>query len=422
MTGSVTATSPRAQYKHKPLTASAKRETPKPSTRSAAKVTHWLEQPVMDALTVENQQIGCVLHHSLGCLYITPNWFTQFGHTVASVMGPSFWSFIHDSHRDKLQQAIKSFSGGKPTAPIRIQVKAKGSKWRWAELCFLKVIREESLPEKQVIVSFRDMTSEMQVQNRLHKLCLENELALNARSEFMAHLSHELRTPLNAILGFTQMIENRVYGKLGNPKYDEYIRNIQQSGTTLLSKLNDLFEIAHIDAGYADLNEEAIDVASLIREVVEIHSHKAFEHQVKIKIRALKQPIIIHADRIMMLKVMINLLSNAIKFNRKGGEVFIRAEITPEKHLAITFSDTGHGLGEVQLGKIRDAIAHEEGFVGRDRNHIGLGLALAVELVKLHKGVIEVESEPGVGSHFAIVLPDSRVVVKKTTKKAALVA
>jgi PAS domain S-box-containing protein len=407
----------------RPSRVSAQQKSLEKPAPAPAKVTHWLEQPVLEALVSQGTQVACVLHHSLGCLYMTPNWHSQFGHTVASAMGPTFWSFVHDTHRERLQQAIKSYASGKSQSDsVKLQVKTKHGKWRWAEMQFLKTMRDENLPEKQVLCILRDITSEMQIQSRLQKTCLENELALNARSEFMAHLSHELRTPLNAILGFTQMIENKVYGKLGNPKYDEYIRNIQQSGTTLLSKLNDLFEIAHIDAGYAEINDEAIDVASLLKEVVEIHSHKAFEHQVKIKIKALKQPIMVHADRIMMLKVMINLLSNAIKFNKAGGEVFINAEITPERHLAITFSDTGHGLGEVQLGKIKDAIAHEEGFVGRDRNHIGLGLALAVELVKLHKGVIEVESEAGVGSHFAIVLPESRVIVKKSNKKTILVA
>lgn len=397
--------------------------TVKPIASTPAKVTHWLEEPVLDALMSQGTQVACVLHPALGCLYMTPNWHAQFGYTVAATMGPSFWGFVHEHHQDKLQLAIKQFATGKhANDSLRVQMKNKQGKWRWVDIRFAKVMKDEKSGEKQVLCLMQDVTSEMQVQNKLHRTSLENELALKARSEFLAHLSHELRTPLNAILGFTQMIEGKVYGPLGNDKYNGYIENIQDSGKTLLSKLNDLFDIAYIDAGYTVLDEDVVDLETLIRESVEIHSHKAFEHQVNVKIKPIKTPISVNVDRIKLFKVIINLLSNAIKFNKSGGEVIVSVEFTKDKDLAIIFSDTGTGLTHHQLKQIKDAMEHEEGFVGRDRNHIGLGLAIAAELVRMHHGVIEVESKSGEGSHFAIVLPASRVVATKKTSRKAIQA
>ena len=379
-----------------------------------------MEQPALDTLLCEGNQIACMIHPILGALYITPNWHAITGNTVASASGTQFWSLVHDHQQDKLQQLIIQFTSSRDAiAPVRVQIKSKSGKWRWMEVAFSKITRDEKSGEKLALCIMHDVSAEMQAQTRQHKRTLESELALKARSEFLAHLSHELRTPLNAILGFTQMIDNEVFGPMGNEKYNDYIHNIQESGVTLLSKLNDLFEIAHIDAGSAVLNEEVVNLEDLIRQTMEIYSHKAFAHQVKVKLKPYASNVMVCVDRIKMLKVMINLLSNAIKFNKIGGEVIISVQVTKQKDLAITFSDNGQGISKVELARILDAIAHEEGFVGRERNHIGLGLALAVELIKMHQGAIEVESEHGKGSHFAIVLPHDRVRISKTTKVAA---
>jgi signal transduction histidine kinase len=165
---------------------------------------------------------------------------------------------------------------------------------------------------------------------------------------------------------------------------------------------------AYIDAGYTALDEGMIALDTLFAQAVEILSHHAFTQQVRI--RLVPTLLTIRADRLKLLKVLLCLMSNAIKFNRSEGEVVLTAELHRFKGLIITVSDTGHGIPQRQMEQIQAMLNHEESFLARDRDHAGTGLALASELVRMHGGSIEVETELGQGSHFTIRLPRERLV------------
>ena len=393
---------------------SAKATLPK---QALAEASHMhpvlLDETAYHALMAHGQQVVCTLSAEEGCTYLTPAWHKLTGFSVAISMGKQFFEKIHPHARAKLVKALLKYGTGKQTeVSMKCQIRHIDGSWLWVNV----TLAGDSADQQpgRVLCLLTDISEAVETQKHLHRASLEAELALKARSEFLAHMSHELRTPLNAIMGFTQMMENEVFGPLGSDKYQDYVEHIKQSGGVLLSKLNDLFNIAHIEAGYDDLHEETVDVRELIMQAIEVHSHKAFQHQVKIATK-LERALRVRADRPKLLKVLINLLSNAIKFNREGGQVLIGAHSSP-KGLVITFSDTGHGMKNGQLQKIISSVQHEEGFLSRDRNHVGIGLALAAELVRLHGGSIDMDSEEGKGCHVSVHLPRERLLQARKTR------
>jgi signal transduction histidine kinase len=279
----------------------------------------------------------------------------------------------------------------------------------------LAEVTEGSEPRYKCLV--RDVTEIHSAQRKIEKAKLEAELANKSRSEFLANMSHELRTPLNAILGFAQMIEGGTYGEIGHPKYHDYIGSIQESGTTLLSKINDLLEIANIDSGRMALNEAPTDLVGIIRHAIEAHSHHAFSEQVSLRDRLPDEPLVAVVDRIRLLQVLTNLISNAIKYNRQHGTVDIFCENRKDGGINIVIQDNGGGIPESHLQRILLAFEQDNSFFARSRNCVGLGLALSKEIVKLHQGRIHIESEYGKGTLLTIQLPKERTVKQQRTVK-----
>ena len=396
--------------RHKINTAAPIPNAPKISTGVA------LDDDVYNMLLRQGRQVLGVYTASKGWIEISPGWHAITGYPVANSLGQQLLDRVHAQHRAKLVRAIEHYEKGAQAKPVRCQFRHAEGHWLWLEC--VPVSTSSGRDGRKITVALRDISLEVDSQKKAQKASLESELALNSRSEFLAHMSHELRTPLNAILGFAQMMENQVYGPVGNEKYQEYVGSIKQSGHTLLSKLNDLFELSHIDAGYAELCEEKVDLQELIEQAVEMHSHKAFRYQVSVKAHGQRGSVAVWVDRVRMLKVLVNLLSNAIKFNKAGGQVTISSDVTDDRGLVITMRDTGQGFRNGELQKIIRSVRHEDGFLSRDRYQSGLGLALAAELIKLHGGSVDIDSKEGKGSQIAIMLPKGRVLEEHIGGKA----
>ena len=354
--------------------------------------------------------VYCVLDAKLECLSLSENWKTMSGFASAEDLGTGVKDRIAPDH---IKRVAKYLAGGKDEASsVRFQLKHKDGNWRWAEM---RSVGEERGQYKCLL---RDITELVTAQGKLEKAKLEAELAIKSRSEFLANMSHELRTPLNAILGFAQMMEKGTFGDIGHPKYHDYTGSIHDSGTILLSKINDLLEIANIDSGRMELNEATVDIVALIRQAIEFHSHRAFSEQVALRDQLPKKPVYVMVDRIRMLQVLTNLLNNAIKYNRPGGRVEILCETRRDGGIDIVIEDNGGGIPAMHLQRILQAFRQDNSFFARSRDCVGLGLALSKEIVKLHKGRIDIESETGKGTLLTICLPKERTV-KASTSKAA---
>jgi signal transduction histidine kinase len=229
------------------------------------------------------------------------------------------------------------------------------------------------------------------------------EAANRHKDEFLASMSHELRTPLNAVIGFSEVLLERMFGEL-NAKQEDYLQDILASGRHLLSLINDILDLAKIEAGRMDLDVEEFDVVQAIDNAVVLVRERATRKGLTLDTRLDRDLGSLRGDQRKVKQVLLNLLSNAVKFTPEGGRVEVRAQRL-DGHVEVSVTDTGIGIAAEDL----DAVFEEFRQVGTDyaKKHegTGLGLTLSRKFVELHGGRIWVKSQPGQGSTFAFTLP-----------------
>ncbi len=394
---------PAAARRHK-----AGSQATSPSSSNSSTTAQRPKNSLHHNFTSFASDVYLTLDNRLHCLSLSENWQNVSGFSAQEDIGSGFQSHIAPDHIRKISYYLTSENAA--TQPIRFQIKHRNGAWRWCEM------QAGETDGTHFHCLLKDVTEWVSMQAVVEKSRLEAELATKSRSEFLANMSHELRTPLNAILGFAQMIEAGTYGDIGHPKYNDYIGNIQQSGSTLLSKVNDLLEIANIDAGRMQMNEVTVDVGQAIRQAIEFHSHRAFCEQVTLRNHLPEEPVFVYADRIRLLQVLTNLIANAIAHSRENGTVDVFCTIRSDGGVSIAVKDNGEGIAPNHLENILSAFQQDNSFFARTRDCVGLGLALSKEIVKLHQGRIDIESKLGDGTLLTIRLPRERTLTKKRIK------
>jgi len=236
------------------------------------------------------------------------------------------------------------------------------------------------------------------------------------KSQFLANMSHELRTPLNAIMGFAEAIRDGVAGE-PTAEQREFSEDIYQAGCQLLGMINDILDLAKVEAGAMELTLEPCDLAMLIDEVVRVARGLARRKSIELRGDVEPRPLMITADALKVKQVLYNLLSNAIKFTGAGGKVFVEARLGRET-AEIRVSDTGIGIAPGDLLCIFDEFRQVDSSLTRKHEGTGLGLALTRRLVELHGGEITVESELGKGSTFIVTLLRDLVPSPKESRPA----
>jgi signal transduction histidine kinase len=233
------------------------------------------------------------------------------------------------------------------------------------------------------------------------------ESASKAKSQFLANMSHELRTPLNAILGFSELIASRTFAS-DLEKHVEYAGLVHKSGTHLLTLINDILDLAKIEAGALVLQEREIDVGPLIGEQVELLGAGASAGAVILRTDiAANLPIVI-ADERALKQIFINLLSNALKFTPRGGQVLAFARLEPGAALAFGVSDTGIGIAAEDQARVFEDFGQAQHDVMTSDRGTGLGLPIVKGLVEAHGGRITLESRVNKGTTVTVFLPTSR--------------
>ena len=232
------------------------------------------------------------------------------------------------------------------------------------------------------------------------------ERADRAKSAFLANTSHELRTPLNAILGFAEVIRGETFGPIDNPRYLDYLKDIHDSGSHLLRVINDILDLSKIEAGKATLDkEEAVDLVETVLAAARMIQPQVDAGSVTLSIdMARGLPPLLGSGR-MLQQVFINLFSNAVKFTPAGGAVAVRGVPTSDDRLAIAISDTGIGMKEDDIDVALTAFGQVESALSRRYDGTGLGLPLAKAIVELHRGMLDIVSEPGRGTTVTVTLP-----------------
>ncbi len=227
------------------------------------------------------------------------------------------------------------------------------------------------------------------------------ETASRHKSEFLASMSHELRTPLNAIIGFSQVLKERMFGEL-NAAQAEYVDDILSSGEHLLNLINDILDLAKVEAGRMELQPTRFDLPGLLENAMTMVRERATREGVSLSTATDPSVGLLEGDERKVKQILFNLLSNAVKFTPEGGQVTLAA-IADDGQVEISVRDTGVGISAEDQVRIFEEF-YQVG-LGTMQEGTGLGLALTRRLVELHHGRLSVESEPGVGSTFTVRLP-----------------
>lgn len=228
------------------------------------------------------------------------------------------------------------------------------------------------------------------------------ERADSQKNEFVASMSHEFRTPLNAVLGFTQLLLMETAGTLTERQH-RYVANVETAGRHLLALINDLLDLAKVEAGRMEVRSEPVDLEEAVRPAIQQLQPAADGRAVELGLQLDCLPEAI-GDRLRIQQVVLNLVSNAIKFTPAGGRVTVRVAATGV-YAEIVVSDTGIGIAADQLGAIFEPFTQIEGGRTRREQGTGLGLSLTRRLVELMGGTIEVKSTVSHGSDFTVRLP-----------------
>jgi len=238
------------------------------------------------------------------------------------------------------------------------------------------------------------------------------EEANQAKSKFLANMSHELRTPLNAIIGFSEIMEAAMFGPLGAEKYNEYSRDIRESGEYLLDVINDILDMSKIEAGGIRLTPEEIDLDSVLADCMRVVWQRANEKHLTLQSRV-APAIGLKADRRSLKQITLNLLSNAVKFTPDGGAVSVRGHVRAGK-VTIAIEDSGIGIPKDALYKLGRPFEQVESQLTKRHQGSGLGLAIAKSLTELHGGAMRIHSRLGKGTMVVVRLPIEAKLAPRT--------
>jgi len=239
-----------------------------------------------------------------------------------------------------------------------------------------------------------------------HEAMLKAKAADRAKSKFLANMAHELRTPLNAIIGFSEVIK---LDKLKvRERYPEYAGYIHDAGSILLEIINGILDLARIEAGKIEIQEELIDFSALIHSVITTINPIAQKKSVEVECVTGGPPLMVNIDSTKFKQVMLNLMSNSVKFTKPGGGIRIESALEKSGDLVLQISDTGIGIPPEQIEKVFQPFEQVADHLTREHEGTGLGLPISKALIELH-GELVLSSVVGVGTTARLRLPSSRV-------------
>lgn len=233
------------------------------------------------------------------------------------------------------------------------------------------------------------------------------ESANRAKSQFLANISHELRTPLNAIIGFSSILMNQLFGPLGDQKYLEYSKDINESGTHLLDIINDILDLSKAEAGKLSIAYEEVHIGKSINKTLTILNERIAKGKLTVVNNVSKSLPPLVADRLRFIQILLNIMSNAVKFTPEGGSITVDAQTTETDpaSIVITIQDTGIGMAREDIEKAFQSFGQVDSGLNRKYEGTGLGLPLTKKLMELHYGTIAIASEMGKGTLVTLTFP-----------------
>jgi signal transduction histidine kinase len=243
------------------------------------------------------------------------------------------------------------------------------------------------------------------LETRVEERTVELASANRAKSMFLANMSHELRTPLNAIIGFGEMMEREIMGPIGVPAYKEYAQHIHESGMHLLSLVEEMLDLAKVEAGKLQIDRVLTEPGALFAESLVMLRSTADSAKIVVDVDGdpSNWPMI-EGDPVKLKQVFVNLVGNAIKFTPAGGRVTVSSEVD-EAGLRIRIRDTGIGIRTEDIALVLQPFYRVNSVLDGKHQGAGLGLPFAKSVVELHGGTLDIDSQLGVGTTVTVTLP-----------------
>ena len=274
-----------------------------------------------------------------------------------------------------------------------------------------------TLPDGASLLTFADVTDTDGIERALRDKNEALETADRLKAEFISHISYELRTPLNAIMGFSEILQQQMFGPL-NDKQTGHVTDILTSSHALLGLINNILDLATLEAGQFDLVIDHLDVNPLIEGVAALFHQRAEDKGIKLNINIAEDLPAVMGDETRLKQALFHLMSNAINFTDKGGDIVIGA-LKSGRSLALFVEDTGRGISkDHQATMFQEFSVRREGTQRGMLSGAGLGLSLVRRIVDLHGGQIKVRSKLGKGTRMALLLKPARKPRKSVGKKA----
>lgn len=253
------------------------------------------------------------------------------------------------------------------------------------------------------------------------KVARDEALSANvAKTQFLANMSHELRTPLNAVIGFSDMIHEQLHGPVGDEKYVDYARTVSESASHLLDLINDILDVARIEAREYRLYEDIVVLEDAIARSLRIVEPRAERGQVALAAAIGPGLPELRCDPKCLRQMLLNLLSNAVRFTPPGGRVTVGATIAADGDLLLSVADTGIGMTADEIPVALGRFSQIDNSHTRQHQGAGLGLSLTRDLVVLHGGDLAIESQPGDGTIVTLRFPAARLEWQGDDKDAVV--
>lgn len=315
-----------------------------------------------------------------------------------------FMKIVHPEDAGSLMSLAESVLSGETHYQTQYRIIRSDSGIRHIK-AFGSILYDRNHQPEHIVGVIMDITQDKEVEETLRIANLELERAMRVKDEFLANMSHELRTPLNSILGISESLEEQVAGEI-NEKQRKYLRIINESGRHLLELINDLLDLSKVEAGRLELNLSQFTVEAFCQSSLRMVKELAKKKKLNVSFRMDENVQTLRGDERRLKQVLVNLLGNAVKFTPDGQRLGLDVTgNTEKKQVTFTVWDTGIGISKQDISRLFKPFVQLDSKLSRHAGGTGLGLMLVSQLVRLHGGNVEVQSQPGKGSRFIVNLP-----------------
>ncbi len=361
---------------------------------------------------VEGSIQGYFVHRDWKILYANAAAAKAFGYSVDEFIGSSFLDLVSPEERNLVADIRRRRLAGDVDVPDRYELKCVRKDGEPVSIeANVRIIDWDGDPAFQATMI--DISRQKKVESYLLSAKEDAERADRSKTEFLGNMSHELRTPLNAIIGFSQLIKDQIIGTV-DPHYIDYASAIHSSGMHLLELVNDLLDVSSIESGALILNDDDVDLVDLAKTCERMLRPRAQKAELLVSVDTSGGPIHARGDDRRLKQIFINLANNSIKFTKPGGHVIMRAYKDEEGRAVIEVEDNGIGISEKDQKSVFDPFIRVDSAFVAEREGTGLGLPLVHALAELHSGSVKMQSEVGVGTRIAVVLPKERTIQQAT--------